>query len=171
MIWLILSTRTWLRISVNIVNDYAGKTAQTRTMSCTQGHRVTLCLLTGSATTQSTYTVLMSFHSQAGVSSDLYLYKWHFNEYRLIPQVIDKLDSSPFIHWSSQWAFDSVVHKPGGAQRKEQILGVAGMYRTFLPVAYYLTALQSTGLVRRKGKPSAGVARPWVQLQAPYLIV
>lgn len=35
--------------------------------------------------------------------------------------MIDKLDSSPFIHW----AFDSVVHKPVEAQRKEWIMGVA----------------------------------------------
>ena len=73
--------------------------------------------------TQSTYTAPTVFHSQAGVSSDFV--SGHVNEYRCIPQSIEKLDSNPLIHWFIQWAFDPVVPKPVEAQRKESIMGVA----------------------------------------------
>lgn len=92
---LTLSTRTFLRVSVDIFNNYAGKTAQTKTISCTLGCRVTLCVSSLELTRLSPPTL----HPQAFTHRLRFLLTFssvngHFNEYRLIPQMIDKLDSS-----------------------------------------------------------------------------
>lgn len=83
----------------------------------------------------------------------------HFNEYKLIPQMIDKLDSSH--------SFTDSFTKPllRGAQASERPKkgvdhGSSPACKGNSVLWLLLTELQSTGLMRRKRKPPArGVSR------------